>query len=272
MFDVKKFNSGEWDVKIKPEFIKKLLSLDSVELHWNWFEQPDIMIPFMTASAIEKIFNGVGVFNSKFTLKVPYLPYSRQDRAFEVGQGIYVTSLIDLLTTKFDCIETLCIHGEAHGSSGRGFKLINSLIYLHDVKDKIIVFPDKSADKHFSNVSGKSCVYLQKSRYIDDIGQSISSTIDKAFLLFESKEMAKDFLICDDICDGGRTFTECAKVLKKEFGENIKIELLVAHGFMTHGLDDLKKCGISTIFIANEDSYEYLTEKFNDNEYIKFWE
>ena len=44
----------------------------------------------------------------------------------------------------------------------------------------------------------------------------------------------KDCVIFDDICDGGRTFIEIAKILKER--DCGKIELRVTHGFFTKGL------------------------------------
>jgi ribose-phosphate pyrophosphokinase len=45
----------------------------------------------------------------------------------------------------------------------------------------------------------------------------------------------RDFLIADDICDGGRTFIELAKVLRPL--TNGKIYLYVTHGIFSKGLD-----------------------------------
>ena len=44
------------------------------------------------------------------------------------------------------------------------------------------------------------------------------------------------FIILDDICDGGRTFIELAKELRKVYGE-CYIALVVTHGIFSKGLD-----------------------------------
>ena len=44
-----------------------------------------------------------------------------------------------------------------------------------------------------------------------------------------------DCVIVDDICDGGRTFIEIAKVLKQKGAG--KIKLYVTHGIFSKGLD-----------------------------------
>ena len=43
-------------------------------------------------------------------------------------------------------------------------------------------------------------------------------------------------IVVDDICDGGRTFIELAKVIRKDYD---KLILCVTHGIFSHGLDDL---------------------------------
>ena len=48
--------------------------------------------------------------------------------------------------------------------------------------------------------------------------------------------VATNFVIVDDICDGGRTFTEIAKVLKTKNPDN-KVILMVTHCFFTKGLE-----------------------------------
>jgi len=45
----------------------------------------------------------------------------------------------------------------------------------------------------------------------------------------------KNVLIADDICDGGRTFIELAKVLKNEGA--LEVSLFITHGIFSKGLD-----------------------------------
>lgn len=52
--------------------------------------------------------------------------------------------------------------------------------------------------------------------------------------------------IVDDICDGGRTFIEAAKLLQRL--EPKEIHLYVSHGIFSKGLKVLTEAGISKIF------------------------
>jgi ribose-phosphate pyrophosphokinase len=63
------------------------------------------------------------------------------------------------------------------------------------------------------------------------------------------EELAKkDFLIVDDICDGGRTFIELAKVLRP--WTTGKIYLYVTHGIFSNGLDVFNSL-IDGVYTAN---------------------
>jgi len=53
-------------------------------------------------------------------------------------------------------------------------------------------------------------------------------------------EWNDNFLIVDDICDGGGTFIGLGEAIKK-INPSAKLELFVTHGFFTKGLDKLLK-------------------------------
>ena len=50
----------------------------------------------------------------------------------------------------------------------------------------------------------------------------------------------------DDICDGGRTFIECAKLLKAAGVGSMA--LYVSHGIFSKGLDPLENAGFTQVF------------------------
>ena len=58
----------------------------------------------------------------------------------------------------------------------------------------------------------------------------------------------KDAIIVDDICDGGKTFIELAKVLKQK---NVgKIYLVITHGIFSQGFEGLASY-VSGIYTTN---------------------
>lgn len=241
MFEVTQFESGEKDVKIVGR-------LKEFVVHWNWFEDKDIMTPLLKADAIKRNYGNVEI-----ALVINYFPYSRQDRMFEAGQPVPWNVIWDILKENFDHIETMAIHS---GSSCEGFenKIID--INVEFFKDKTVVYPDKSAEKHFSRyehnwgVCAKS-ITLEKQR--TELG--IESKI-----IEDNSVDCKNFVICDDICSGGRTFIECAKILKEKYPD-CHIDLLVYHAFLDRGTKALLDAGIENIYIINPDSYRFVLEK-----------
>jgi len=71
---------------------------------------------------------------------------------------------------------------------------------------------------------------------------------------------SKNFVICDDICDGGRTFIEIAKAIQYNRPKEIfndKIYLCVTHGIFSAGFEELEKYfkAILTTNSVKEDSF-----------------
>ncbi len=249
MYTQKQFKSGEWDIKLNERINGKF------SVKWNWFKEQDIMIPLLKADAIKRQYGNVPI-----TLECNYLPYSRQDRVFELGQPIAVNVILDLLLTRFSLIQTMALHNS--NIYNPDYRIRVSKVY-ESIKQQIVVYPDENAKKHYCFVKEENCIIFNKKRY--------SNGIKLTFKECSSYE-EDNFLICDDICDGGRTFIECAKALRNKF-KDCNIELMIYHGFMTHDLNDLKNSGISKICIINPDSYEYLIDKFpDDKDYFNLYE
>jgi len=74
-------------------------------------------------------------------------------------------------------------------------------------------------------------------------GNIVKTQLPKLFL-----SDIEQIIIIDDICDGGRTFIELAKVIKEQ--TNIPIYLIVTHGIFSAGLYELSK-HIDGIFCTN---------------------
>jgi ribose-phosphate pyrophosphokinase len=83
----------------------------------------------------------------------------------------------------------------------------------------------------------------------------------------------EDFFIFDDICDGGRTFIEIAKVIKSHVWPSDekfqgKIYLVVTHGIFSAGLLELSKwfeCVYTTNSVRDIDSETYSDYTVNKN-------
>jgi ribose-phosphate pyrophosphokinase len=256
MFEIKKFNSGEYDIKLVDR-------IDKFEVKWNWFKEKDIMIPILKSSIIRQNYG-----HRPIDLICNYLPYSRQDRIFEVGQTIPLEDILSIFYGYFDEIKIMTPHYLRHFNRKLDLVYVNTQIpdidYLYSHYN--IVFPDKSASKHvqyYYEQEKNGSIVFNKVRTNEGVQLELASS---------NINNKKKYLICDDICDGGRTFVQCAIKLKELYGDNIHIELLITHAFLTHGLDDLKASGIKKIHIANPDSYEYVCELYpQDVDYFELY-
>ena len=257
-FEVKKFNSGEKSVRLNQRLHGKEFFVS-----WNWFEEKDIMVPLMEADAIRRTYG-----DCKITLEANYLPYQRQDRIFEAGMGVPSQVVIDVLSKSFDSIITMANHSEIVCSLNS--KVRNQLFGLSNLSfEKVIVFPDQSAKNHFDKFYGwENFVVLDKVRKLS--GVQLSLAVENINTDMRAKEKI-NFIICDDICAGGRTFIEAAQYLKSTY-PNCTVELMVYHGFMEYGITCLVEAGIDKIYILNPDSYEYIKtqELEQEMEYVKY--
>ena len=109
---------------------------------------------------------------------------------------------------------------------------------IHENK-LILLSPDAGEEKKLHSAAKK----LAKSDNVIEV-ISASKTRDTKSGEITSTHIhgevaGKDFIILDDICDGGRTFIELAKSLKEK--KSGAVYLYVTHGIFSKGLDELKK-------------------------------
>jgi ribose-phosphate pyrophosphokinase len=105
-----------------------------------------------------------------------------------------------------------------------------------DIKDKIcLVSPDAGAYKKifdFANWFGiKEIITASKVRDLDS-GKILKTVVPS----LENYNDEMNYVIQDDICDGGRTFIELAKAIKEQ-KPDAKIYLVVTHGIFSAGFD-----------------------------------
>lgn len=181
-------------------------------------------------------------------LYVPYLPYGRQDKDIDNNStfaGYSFCRLINRLELKDIITE------DAHSERFLGYihwdrsKVANAVTQV--VLDKEIdslLYPDKGAlDKYVKVMENLHIPYsaLHKSRCqetgilkIDPIPEDV-----------KYHYVDKKILIVDDICDGGATFIEAAKLLY-DAGAS-EVHLYVSHGLFSKGQQILFDAGIKSI-------------------------
>lgn len=110
---------------------------------------------------------------------------------------------------------------------------------MADINEKcVLVSPDAGALKKTYDVAKEfgitNIIIANKHRDIAT-GKIVSTEVP-----VKPEHRGKDFVIVDDICDGGRTFIEIAKQIKESLKEDCgKIYLVVTHGIFSAGLKEL---------------------------------
>lgn len=182
-------------------------------------------------------------------LFIPYCIGGRSDRKFEKGGINYIKTVIAPIinSQNFEEVRIMDPHSDVLEACINNFvevsntDLLSNAIRQMGFKDResisdnlVLVSPDAGALKKVFKIQQslkiKNLIIGAKNRNIK--GQithtSISGEVDNP--------KDKTFVIIDDICDGGRTFIELAKVIKQKYGE-VKVVLVVTHGIFTKGLE-----------------------------------
>lgn len=236
-----KFSGGEIQVKVIPH------RYDDRDVHINagLFSSYDVMELILAVDAIRREYD-----DPKIHLVCPYLPYARQDRVMNKGEAMSLKVMCGILNSlKFASVEVWDAHSDVslalldNATNVEQWQFVQMIPVIR--QDTVLVSPDagalKKTMKIASNFNFGDMVRADKKRDIKtgDITGTVAYTDHIGI---------NDFLIVDDICDGGRTFIELAKVLKPK--TDGKIMLYVTHGIMSHGIQPLEDI-FDKIFIAN---------------------
>lgn len=245
VIDYKSFNFSAGEIQVR---LPDISGFDSLVIESKYPSSQDLMEIFLVYNAINEALN----FEGSVTLFLPYLPYSRQDRACYTGEAFSLFTLAKLIATQArgkDKIVTWDVHSDV---SDKVFKqqclnLIN--VSSEDLLERflkkgvnfdpetVVVAPDKGAKFRAClaarAIGCQEVCYAEKERNPDD--GSITSIRFNPQVKGPSPFEGKHVLIADDICDGGRTFIELAKILRKQYPASIT--LYVTHGIFSRGFD-----------------------------------
>lgn len=237
--EIFKFPGGEVNVRFSQEDLKSLVTdnvNDHITIVANIRNSDDFMALALTTNIIRDEVIGY------IYLELPYIPYARQDRICNEGEALSAKVFASLLNSlEFDSVLVADPHSDVAPA------LINNCMicpqeaifydYFHKYNmhktDWTIVSPDAGANKKI----GKVCKRLGKDTFIQADKERNLSTGEIIKTVVHQPTVPKDVLIVDDICDGGRTFIELAKVLRKKGAENVA--LYVTHGIFSKGKDVL---------------------------------
>lgn len=242
---LKKFAGGECHVKLNQVYTE----MDRVRINTRLNTSDDIMNLMLTVDALRHMLvKYIEVF-------LPYVPYARQDRLMNSGESLSIKVFANLLNAlSLDKVLVYDAHSDVAVAlidrchNIKNHDMVQYFVNELKLQDYHLVAPDLGAYKKTDQLSR---LLNYKNEIITGLKIRNLQTGDIEKLDVSSNNLeGKSCLIVDDICDGGRTFMELAKVLKsKNAGD---LYLVVSHGiFSYNALDKLKESGFKMVGSSN---------------------
>jgi ribose-phosphate pyrophosphokinase len=257
-YKISKFPDGQQDIIIEgiPHFGSHDATLTIISRFNSWRDLELIV-------CAKKALDGLGV--PKVALYIPYLLGARSDRKFVTGGNSYLVNVVApvLNDLEFCHIEVLDVHSDVAAACIKNLIVKNNFnlvdfVYSKTANIHAIISPDAGAYKKVYDVAREfeipNIITAMKHRDLES-GKVTHTEISIPHGM-------NTFLIVDDICDGGRTFIELAKVIKEKVPESILI-LCVTHGIFSAGFEALHS-SFDKIFCTN--SYEDFGEEHGINQ------
>ena len=247
-YEISRFPDGQQSIRILQHNYNTFYSLKEqptpviIKSRLNNFQDLELII------CANQALKEIGVKSVK--LYIPYCIGGRSDRKFQEGGINYIKTVIApiLNSQNFDEVRVMDPHSDVlEACINNFFKLNNTQLVkfaLSNIDNKdyaqdriCLVSPDAGAYKKVYDVAKwfgiKEIITASKVRDLDS-GKILKTVVPS----LENHNDDIKYVIVDDICDGGRTFVELAKVIKEE-KPNAKIHLVVTHGIFSAGFDEL---------------------------------
>jgi len=229
--DTFKFPGGELQVQLE-------LTDDKIKSEAHYIEallksSDDVMELLLSVDALRRM------APKPIELKIWYLPYARQDRVCNPGEALSIRVFCELINSlNLKKVTILDPHSDVAGAILNNVTIVPQqelLLEIEEIKklltdNTLLIAPDAGAEKKVGMLSKSLQVpYITASKIRDTkTGKIIRTEVN-------GDAEGKNFLVVDDICDGGRTFIELAKVLKEK-GAN-ELYLYVTHGIFSKGTE-----------------------------------
>ncbi len=196
-------------------------------------------------------------------LYTPMFLGQRSDRRFEEGGNNYLKDVICPIinSLRFESVTVLDPHSNVLEACLNNFKSISNLDlvkwattkliwegktsgFLGEIltKNSILISPDAGASHKIYKLAeqiGYKGDIITCSKERDSEGKLTKCMVPTSF-----NHVGKDFILVDDLIDGGITFINIAKELKRQFEGSAtknRIFLIVTHGIFSKGFEELSK-------------------------------
>lgn len=196
-------------------------------------------------------------------LYLPYIPYARQDRVANLGEALSIKVFADLINSQeYPKVHVLDPHSDVATALINNVQVTDCTVFAKKVWDilpdedgkLILLAPDAGALKKVHKIA-KSINYKDEVIFCEKQRDTVTGKITGT-KVYSDDIAGNDFIMFDDICDGGRTFIEIAKVLKSNGAR--KVILAVSHGIFSNGLESIYEY-IDEIYCT--DSFKVNTEE-----------
>lgn len=253
-YKISKFPDGQQDIVIENHTfpIKEV----TIKSRFNSFKDLELILCATKALRNLKV--------EKIHLYIPYILGARSDRQFVTGGTSYLRDVIApiLNSQNYESVTCIDVHSDVAPacinnlivSDNSWFIRValtkyNQISLRNAVDSFTLISPDAGALKKVYNLAEKleydrDILIASKHRDIKS-GKILSTHVP----LDSIDSKINDFLIVDDICDGGRTFIEIAKAIHKE-RPLANVSLAITHGMFSNGLYELSQ-HIKHIYCTN---------------------
>ncbi len=249
-FKISKFPDGQQTVDIVINNLSSSLLMKFVVIKSRLNNFKDLELIICANQAVKNL--GAEIVH----LYVPYFMGARSDRKFQDGGVNYLKQVICPIinSQNFSSVTVLDPHSDVLEACLKNFNKVDNLKLVDFALESLngrssqtlIVSPDAGALKKIYDVAKHFNItnVVTASKVRDVVSGNIVKTELPGMFLSDIEHI----IIIDDICDGGRTFIELAKVIKEQ--TNIPIYLVVTHGIFSAGLEQLAE-HIDGIFSTN---------------------
>lgn len=263
-FKVSKFPDGQQSISLEIDSLVAegmYLTDDHVVIESRFNSFKDLELIICANQALREM--GIAVID----LVVPYFLGARSDRKFTEGTSNYLKTVVCPVVNSqnFNSVIVLDPHSDVLEACLTNFTRVDNVPLVQFALDKIgnenivLVSPDAGALKKVYHVAEtlelEDIVIASKHRDIKT-GKITHTEVPGLEKYGENHK----FVIIDDICDGGRTFTELAKAIRKHNAIS-DIYLVVTHGIFSAGMSPLNDA-FTGIFTTNS-IREIEDESFN---------
>lgn len=227
------------DINLLSEIVREhnMGNVITIKFLWSW-ENLQILI------GVVAILKSWGV--DRFVLKIPYLFGSRADRQFDTCEPHYLKQVIAPIINSLGAFRVYShdVHSDVAEACIDNFTSLPRKHYVekalqhlkeHTLNNRVcLVVPDAGAVKksHEIDYLFQDVVFATKYRVIE--------TGEICYIKLDKLSDTHNYLIVDDICDGGATFLSLANEIRKH-DPFCQISLYVTHGIFSKGLDRLRE-------------------------------